>query len=328
MGEKSSKINSYGINSKRLLDTPPFYYSIYFAHKYDCDISVLNGEGIGNIVIYTRLIEELALKKGRPLKLLTAPINPEVGIVESEEEYPIWKNNPFVKKIVDADKIDKEIMQFVNKEQDNFCQFNHFIENICSVFGLKPRKLKPSLYLSLEEMKWAIDTLSDLPRPIICLHPSGKSSVFEDSLWYFDNWVKLIKLFSNSISFIQIGKYDYDGKELPIFQLKTTIREAMSLIWASDIFIGFDSGPSHIATAFDKPTLVLWNILRKNPMEEPMQTGFGPASLLRWSYPQNRNLMLLGEKDDEIFSLIVDFIIERLHSIYRYDKLPVIPHYK
>lgn len=325
MRKTQDKINPYGNHSERILEFPAFHYSIYFAQKYDCDIAVLNGEGIGNIVIYTRLVEELALKKGSPLRILTAPINPKVGIVGNEEEYPIWKNNPFVDNIVNADKIDKKIMMLVNQEQDNFCQFNHMIENICSIFGLKPRELKPSLYLSFEEMKWAIKTLSHLQRPIICLHPSGKSSVFEDSPWYYDNWVKLINQFSNNISFIQIGKFDYDDKELPTFKLKTTLREAMSLIWASDIFIGFDSGPSHIATAFDKPSLILWNVLRKNPIEEPMQTGFGPASLLRWSYPQNRNLMLLGEKDNEIYNLIVEFIIEKLYSFNRHYKFSSFP---
>lgn len=320
--------NPYGHQSQRILESSPFYYSLKYAREYDCDLSVLNGEGIGNIVIYTRLIEELSFSKGRALKLLTAPIQPQVGIIDNEDKYPIWKNNPFISEIINADEIDKKIMQDVNREQDNFCQFNHFIENLCSVFGLRPRKLKPSLFLTTEEMKWAIAALSGLPRPIVCLHPSGKSSVFEESSWYIDNWLNLIKNLDGIVSFIQIGKFDYDNKKLPIFFKDTSIRQMMALIWASDIFVGFDSCPAHIATAFDKPSLVLWNILRKNPLEEPFQTGFGPASLLRWAYPQNKNIMLLGEKDNEILSMIIEFVHEQLNLINRQSKLLASPAYQ
>ena len=307
--------------SKRFLESTPFYYSLYYADKYNCDISILNNDGIGNLIVYTRLIEELSMSKGKQLKILTAPINPQVGIVPSEEDYPIWKFNPFISEIVNANTIDGDIMQKVNHEQDNFCQFNHMIESICNVFGLRPRQLKPSLFLSYEEMKWGLEQLAHLQRPIICLHPSGKSSVAKDSPWYIAKWKSLISKFEGIASFIQVGKLDFDKKQLPIFNLQTTIREAMSLIWASDFFVGFDSSLAHMATAFEKPSLVLWNILIKNELEEPYQTGFGPASLLRWAYPQNRNIMLLGEKKDEILDLVIEFIHEQITTINRRSKL-------
>ena len=314
-------IDPYGHQSKRILKTPPFFYSDKFARENGCDLSALNWEGIGNILVFTRLVEEFSLSIGRPLKLLTAPINPVVGVVDSEEEYPIWMYNPFISQIVNADKIDKRIMELVNLEQDNFCQFNHMIENMCSVYGLNPRKLKPSIFLSVEEMQWGLITLSHLKRPVICIHPSGKSSVSDDSQWYYNNWERIIDEFEGIASFIEISKYNYDKKNLPAFSIQTTIRQAMALIWSSDIFIGFDSGPAHIATAFDKPAFVIWNILRKNQMEEPFQEGFGPAALLRWSYPQNRNVMLLGEKKDEIYYQMKDFIIQGMSSLSRRSRL-------
>lgn len=313
----STEIHPYGNQSKRFLNTPPFYYAKKFAGENGCDLAALNSEGIGNIIVFTKLVEEYALSIGRPIKLLTAPIKPLVGVVDTEEDYPIWKNNPFISEIINADNINKEIMELINLEQDNFCQFNHMIENICSSYGLKPRSLKPSLFLSTEEMKWGIGKLSSLKRPIICLHPSGKSSVPDNSLWYYENWTKLINRYNGKISFIQIGKEDFDHKKLPIYFIPTSLREAMALIWASDLFIGFDSSMAHIATAFDKPSFVIWNILRKNPLEEPYQTGFGPAALLRWSYPQNRNIMLLGEKKNEILELAYEFIETQINKFVK-----------
>ncbi|PLK42182.1 glycosyltransferase family 9 protein [Emticicia sp. TH156] len=300
--------NSNNHPSDRFLDTPPFYYSDKFAKENDCDLAALSGDSIGNILVFSRLVEEYALSIGRPIKLLTAPINLLVGVIKNEEKYPVWKYNPFISEIVNAEEINKGIIGLINREQDNYCQFNHMIENICSVYNLRPRKLKPSIFLSQEEMQWGLETLSHLPRPVIAIHPSGKSSVNSNSKWYYENWEIIIKEFYAKASFVEISKFDYDKKELSTFSIPTSIRQAMSLIWASDIFIGFDSAPAHIATAFDKPALVLWNILRKNELEEPFQEGFGPASLLRWSYPQNRNIMLLGERNSEILNLIIEYL--------------------
>ena len=56
----------------------------------------------------------------------------------------------------------------------------------------------------------------------------------------------------------------------------------------------------HVAAAFDRPSLILWDPERKLQAEESWQTGFSPDVMLRWGYPQNRNLMILGERSDEL----------------------------
>ena len=133
-----------------------------------------------------------------------------------------------------------------------------------------------------------------------------------ESPWYLDKWKELVTRHERSLGFIQVGKSGFDTKDIGIPCPKTTIRQTMSLIWVSDIFVGFDSALAHIATAFQKPTAVLWDIVRKNDIEEPFQKGFGPSALTRWSYPQNRNLMMLGEREDEILDQLSHFIIEQM----------------
>jgi hypothetical protein len=86
----------------------------------------------------------------------------------------------------------------------------------------------------------------------------------------------------------------------------------MALVWASDLFIGFDSSIAHIATAFELPALVLWEPLRKVEIEERWQSGFAPAALSRWSYPQNRNLMILGDRGDTIINSVTDWLSFKL----------------
>ena len=312
------------LRTNRIFNKQPFFHSKHFALKHGCDLAIPNARAIGNIICFSRLIEEYSLHLGRPIRILTAPLQPASGKVNGDSDYPIWEINPHISDIVNADEIDPIIMEKVNIEKDNYCQFNHIIENMCATYGLKPRKLKPSLFLSPVEMSWALKTVSQLKRPVICIHPSGTTSSTSDSPWYLDNWKKLIDFFSDSTSFIQIG-ISTDFKNLPSRNIETTLRQTMSIIWASDLFIGFDSCQAHIATAFDKPALVLWDVVRKSQIEELKQEGFSGGLILRWAYPQNRNLLILGEKNHEIFNLCIEYVTDTVRSFYCQDKFFSLP---
>lgn len=305
---QDTRNNPANISEGRFLKSPPFTMSKALASKMGCDLAIPNGDGIGNVICFSRLVESFAKQLGRRISILTAPIDPTVGVVDCENRFPIWKCNPFINEIKNCSEYDKSYIQAINKEQDNCCQFNHFIENICHAYGVPCDKLRPSLYLSEKEMVWAIDSLSGLKRPIVCLHAGGTSSPLIEDPWHLEKWQSLVSRHEERVGFIQIGKCGFDTKQINTTSYKTSIREMMSLIWASDMFIGFDSGPAHIATAFQKPAAVIWDVLRKNRIEEPYQLGFGPSALTRWSYPQNNNLMLLGEKDEEILDLLGHFI--------------------
>ena len=82
----------------------PFFYARRLAQEANCDLAIPNGEdsGIGDVLVFTPLVEEFARRAGRRIRLLTAPDNPVVGLVDGESNYPIWQNNPFVSEIVDA----------------------------------------------------------------------------------------------------------------------------------------------------------------------------------------------------------------------------------
>ena len=44
--------------------------------RFDCDVAVPNVTGIGDILMYTRMVEEVSMRFGRPINLLTGPIQP------------------------------------------------------------------------------------------------------------------------------------------------------------------------------------------------------------------------------------------------------------
>lgn len=302
----------------RFLTSEPFFYSKYYAEKFKCDLAVPGYIGIGSLVCYTRLVEAYALRLGRPLRLLTTPLSYSwYGRVEHEIDYPIWEGNPYIEELVDANQYDPDIMEKISAEMDNFCQASHEIENICAPYGLRPRKLCGSLFLTQKEMQWGLQTLSHLKRPVVVLCPYGRSSSLPPSPWFFEKWIQLIERLKEQVSFFQIGNNHFKQKELPVFTPQTNIRQMMSLIWASDMYVGFDTGPSHIATALEKPVLVLWDAVRKSSLEEAKQEGFSMATLGRWAYPQNRNLVILGERENEVLEDCFEFILNEANKLER-----------
>lgn len=303
----------------RFLETEPCVYATKYAKKYDCDLAIPSFLGLGSKVCYTPLVEAYDLQQGHGLKILTAPHykpSPKNPAGAKEDwTAAIWQNNPYIKEIVDANAIDSGIMPEINAEFDNFCQSQHEITNLCAPYGLRPRYLRGSLFLSTAEMQWGLQALSHLKRPVVSLCPYGTSASLPSSPWYIDRWQELITRLSSDVSFFQIGHTQLEQKQLSIPAPITTVREMMALIWASDLYIGFDTGPSHIATAFQKPSLVLWDAVRKAPLEEAKQEGFSIAHLLRWSYPQNKNLVILGEKNHEILEDCIDFVLTQIKSL-------------
>lgn len=302
-----------GAIEQRFLASPPFERARYHAMESGCDLAVPNGKGIGNVLVFTSLVEALAHRLGRRIRILTAPLNPLIG-KDPKDSWAVWENNPYVKDIVDADTIDSRIMTEVNAEQDNAGQFGHVIENICHAYGMRPRSLRPSLHLSSAEQAEALDRLSGIPRPLAGLHAGGTSASTKESPWYFERWKQLCQELADEVSFVQVARAGFDQKQLGICSPALTLREAMATIWACDLFIGFDSTPAHIATAFSVPSIVLWDVQRKSIIEDRHYRGFAPASMFRWSYPQNRNLMILGERDDALLDVCIQQIRDTVRS--------------
>jgi hypothetical protein len=262
---------------------------------------------MGNILMYTRLVDDLSRNLGRPLRILTGTQSPAAGRLDGELAHPVWAENPHVAEIVDpSDQIGEEMRQ-IETEQDNLCQFGHLIENLAFHYGLRASAIRPSLYLSKQECVAALDRVRDLPRPLICVHPYGTSTPRPGHPWHTENWLDLIQRLSPLGSMIEVGLDGVEHKHLGLPRFKAYVREMMALVWASDLFVGFDSSVAHIATAFQKPAAVLWEPIRKVEIEERYQRGFAAAAISRWGYPQNRNLVLLGDRDDEITSIVERF---------------------
>jgi hypothetical protein len=259
-------------------------------------------------VCFTRLVEDYARKIGRPVSLLTAPLALKYGSHAGDGAYPVWENNPFVDEIINSDLLDLAIMKEVAVEKDNHFQFAHVIYNVGAAYGVPPRIIRPSLFPTSEELKWALSMFRDIPRPVVCLSSSGGSMTPKNFPWHFERWLELIERSKSKCGLVQIGRRDHNFKSLPIPFFDTSIRQAFALICACDGFIGFDSGLAHVAAAFSRPSAILWDAVHKAAREERKEPGFAFAAMSRWGYPFNRNVLILGERDREVLDVLSDFL--------------------
>lgn len=250
-------------------------------------------------MIYTRLVEEWARAKGRPARIITAPIKPKIGMVREEDPFSIWRHNPFVDSITNADDLDPEGFERVDLERRSLVQINHIIENICFAHGLRPRSLRASLFLSYEEMKWGLEATKHMQRPLICLHPGGNTQSRPGEPWHSSRWLELIDRMKTEAGFLQIGRTEFGDQDLGLKNPGRTLRQAMALIWAADAFVGFDSSPMTMATAFEKPVVALFDMTRKYEAENNYGLTQVPSVMLRWAYPQNRNIALMDNDGGE-----------------------------
>jgi hypothetical protein len=310
------------VNPVRFYPSAPFEAAKRYAEQTGADLTVPNGPGIGDIICFTRLVEDFARNLSRPIRLLTAPMRLKYGRHRIDSDFPVWENNPFVAELMRAESIDASIMDKVIVEKDNHFQYSHVIYNIGFHYDLPPDAIRPSLFLTFAEMQNALATLEPIRRPVICLHPSGASSTPQGGPWYHDRWLQLIERLGDRYGFVQLGRRDYGLKNLPAFHRETTLREAFALIWASDVFVGFDSGFAHAAAAFNKPSVILWDAVRKASIEEQKEPGFALAALSRWGYPFNKNILILGEKNCEALDVLTEYLLEcrrRRHPAYSTD---------
>lgn len=273
----------------------PFAKKYARTHEVDLAIPNCQGSGVGNVLVYTRLIEEMARHLGRPISIITAPLSPKVGTVDGESEYPFYENNPFIERIINAYNVDPEGFSEVNREEDDLIQVNHIIENLCFAYGLQPRCLRPSLFLTKDEQSWALLALKHLPRPLVCLHPGGTTSSLPGCPWHRINWLHIIETLKMEAGFFQVGRKNSVDQDLGLPNPGKTIREAMALIWASDVFIGYDSSPMHMATALQKPVITIIHMQNKYNWETSIKETFTPSVILRWLYPFNTNFAIMPE---------------------------------
>jgi ADP-heptose:LPS heptosyltransferase len=179
---------------------------------------------------------------------------------------------------------------------------------------------RPEIYLFPDEERWADQLIKQSPShhadhlPLCVLHPWGKthSSVLSEAVWE-----KLVRDHRSHVRFWQVGiegQIPIQGCERHLLLPRSYphARKLFAAMSRADFFIGVDSGPMHVARAFDIPSLILTDygvesavIFSKDQGSERPLSGDGNRLFI---YEANQHCNVIGRSAEEIMTRMRRFI--------------------
>lgn len=147
------------------------------------------------------------------------------------------------------------VIDLTNSYESN--QKTHILSGYYLKAGLNYEIETPNLYLNDVELNSSI--ISN--QKYVVLHIANYDMNFKFKNIYGINWAKIVThLKQLNYNVVQIGGKDV----IPIngaSYLSTTIREMISIIKKASFFIGSDSGPSHIASSLQIPSIIFFGAI-------------------------------------------------------------------
>jgi hypothetical protein len=180
----------------------------------------------------------------------------------------------------------------------------HMIEQKFNWFQLPytQDEVKPLIFLSLEERAQAQETLNQLfpenLEPLWILHPWGKTwnSLLSKETW--ETWVAAIPKTHRILQIGMPGEKRILGAKF--YELNPTThqsaRELFALMEQAQRFIGVDSGPMHVASAFSVKALILVQTAAEGILAE----GMALRSSLPYFHPKVRHFSNLYQSQSHL----------------------------
>lgn len=222
--------------------------------------------GVGDLVLVAASVAALKKKHpdaricfgvGAPPFYSTIQNNPHVSKFETPFFYNVWKEKE--RKAVLRDKCREygQVLLLDNPDREWWKERKHLIDLYAEKCGVTLENRRPAMYLSAEDeaQAEAVFRQYKISRDdkLVVLSPEVRSKR-EMREWPFPNFLKLIAQINarHCVKIVVFGSEDecrdYPGtimlRGLPIGPSSAIIRRA-------DLYIGMDSGLTHIAGAFD-----------------------------------------------------------------------------
>ena len=168
--------------------------------------------------------------------------------------------------------------------------------------GLHLKNPAARIYPTEVDREFVHDVLGNSSKPVIALHPGSGS---ETKNWPMEKWKKLGEhLFSTDRTVLVVaGEADEERlrllesswKDKPVRFAKNLALPHLAALFETSVFIGHDSGVSHIAAAVGARCILL----------------FGPTDPAVWA-PANENVTVLRAPKGDLRSLAVGKVIEAI----------------
>jgi heptosyltransferase III len=165
---------------------------------------------------------------------------------------------------------------------------------------IKVVDLAERIFPSIEDRMFACDFLASMPQPIVAIHPGSGS---HQKNWPVENWIALFSSRNNFADFERVVVISGEADEPQTQQLERewnnrNVRFARNLslpqlaaVLERSIFMGHDSGISHLAAAAGANCILL----------------FGPTEPGVWA-PTNNNVQILRPPSGKLDDLRVEIV--------------------
>jgi heptosyltransferase-2 len=166
--------------------------------------------------------------------------------------------------------------------------------------GINVVDLTERIFPSIEDREFAREFLASMPQPIIAIHPASGSQAKN---WPLEDWIGLFSPRSRSADLERLVVISGEADEAQTDQIERewknrAVRFARNLplprlaaVLERSIFIGHDSGISHLAAAVGANCILL----------------FGPTDPDVWA-PMNQNVRVLSAPDGRLSDLQIETV--------------------
>jgi heptosyltransferase III len=175
--------------------------------------------------------------------------------------------------------------------------------------GITVADLTEKVFPSVEDRKFAREFVGTIPQPVVAIHPGSGSP---EKNWPLENW---ISLFSDGSGFVDSeclmvisGEADEDQtrqlerqwKDCAVLFAKNLPLPYLAAVLEHSIFIGHDSGISHLAAAAGANCILL----------------FGPTNPDVWA-PKNNNVRILRAPNAKLSDLEIGLVRTAIAEVSR-----------
>lgn len=183
-----------------------------------------------------------------------------------------------------------------------------------------------------EETNLLKEELKSYPRPYIMFSPGkGVNQHREGRVWSLKHWKELrdelLSMYNGTI--FVCGSYDeqqyhaaLENPNTVVFSGKTNLKKTTEILSAMDIVISGDSGPVHIASAFDVKTISILGSTSPEKIKPYGKNGYCATPNFECKYCWKKKCKYL--KPNELYSPCIESVstADVLDIIKKYDLLP------
>lgn len=192
----------------------------------------------------------------------------------NNKEYEIFKYNPYVTEFIKHDEEPNPSEYCIWPWPTNTINICH---EWCHMYGFEVGpNIIPELFIRPDKKPTSLHG----NKPLLALHcPHYRS-------WGIPHTdiIKLVEGLSEIFDIYQVGNDDTD---FGVSKFGDNIQDLIEIISISDVFLGAESGPQHISTAFKIPSIII----------APNFHKIGTSATENWSYP-HINMHIITAPDD------------------------------